>query len=166
MRRSRGQNSSVGAVRADRWLWRALIAVVAVIGVVAMHGLTMNHDAVMASMSTVTPVAAAGTGQLGAMTSADTGSSDMNEAAATPTSTSALDAVTLSRIGTQSPADPMTTACLAFLTGLVLLIGAGRMMSRIRPEATTRPNRHSVSWFATALDRLRPDLGELSVLRT
>ena len=69
-------------------------------------------------------------------------------------------------VNSQSPADPMTTACLAFLAGLVLLVGAGRMMSRVRPEATTHPSRHSVSWFATGLDRLRPGLGELSVLRT
>lgn len=166
MRPSPGQNRSVVAPRADRWLRRALIAMVAVIGVLAMHGLTMNHDAAMANMSTVTPLTAPGTGQLDAMTSAGNGSADMSKATEMPTGASALDRTTLSRIGMESPAAPMTTACLAFLAGLVLLVGAGRLTGRVRPEATTRPSRHSVSWFATALDRLRPDLRELSVLRT
>ena len=165
MRRSRRQNRSVGARRADRWLLRALIAVVAVIGVVAMHGLTMNHDAAMASMSTVTPVTASGTGQLDPMTTSGNGSSGMSHAAAMPTG-AALDGVGVSRAGSEFPVDPTASACLAFLAGLVLLVGAGRVMSRVRPEATTRPSRHTVSWFATAVDRLRPDLGELSVLRT
>ena len=168
MRRSRGQNPSVGALRADRRLLRALIAVVALIGVVAMHGLTMNHDAAMASMSTITPVTASAAGQLDPMTStgAGQGSADMSHAAAMPTGGAALGGMGVSRVGSEFPMDPMANACLALLAGLLLLVGAGRVMRRVRPEATTRPSRHTVSWFATAVDRLRPDLGELSVLRT
>ena len=153
-------------MRVGRWLSRALITFVAVAGVLAMHGLTMNHDAAMVSMSSSVPVEApsvpltpmTGTAAVSAPARSQTTVVSLGAALARGTSAS--------RIGVLAPTGPMTTACLAFLAGLVLLFGSGRMLGRTRRDASTGPTRYDLAWLATAVDRLRPDLGELSVLRT
>ena len=57
------------------------MAVVAVIAVLAMHGLTMNHDAAMASMSTVSPATVADPGHMHARSSEDVSPSAMTHTA-------------------------------------------------------------------------------------
>lgn len=136
------------------------------IAVLAMHGLTMNHDAAMASMRTVSPITVVSPRHLDPMTGADAIPSAAYQAVVMPASGTAFDGTTVSRVGTEPPADAVTVACVAFLAGLVLLVGAGRMVGRVRLEANELLGRQGVAWFATAVDRLRPDLGELSVLRT
>ena len=162
MRTNRGHASSTG-----RWLPHALISFVAVLGVLAMHGLTMNHDAAMAGMSTGLSVAAVGPEPVEPVTGAATaGTADITHATAMSSSVRALGVATVSRVGTQHQVDAMTAACLAFLAGLVLLVAANRLLSRVRRDPGPSRNKRHVAWFATAVERLRPDLAELSVLRT
>lgn len=131
-----------------------------------MHGLTMNHDGAMVSMSPIVPVAAP-FGHLALVNqTAPVGAPAMRPTTVTPPSAALSSGTAASSFGLQATTGVMSSACLAVLGGLVLLSGTGRVSGRSRRDVGTGPTRYDVAWVATAVDRLRPDLGELSVLRT
>ena len=143
----------------------------AVIGVVAMHGFTMNHDAAMASMgaghNTSVTFHASDSGHGAVMADALAMGSLANDLprVVRADGAAAVDALVL-RASPAPGAHVMATACLAFLTGLLLLFGASRLLARLRRGSRASRLPHNVAWLATAVERLRPDLAELSVLRT
>ncbi len=153
-----------------RGIAHALIALVAVIGVVAMHGFTMNHDAAMPSMGagniTSVTLAASDSGHHSVMADAHTTGALVTDAAVVVAAGSATVAVRMLRASPAPSTHVMATACLAFLTGLLLLLGAAKLFTHLRRGAHASLLRRGVAWFATAVGRLRPDLAELSVLRT
>lgn len=146
---------------------RAIVVLLAVVGVVAMHGLATDHDAAVASM---------GVGQNTSL------SHDATRAGHVPVTADAL--AIASPVTAAAPADSAAAVvmralrsgtahsmhaaacCLAFLTGLLLLLGAGRRLARRRRAIQVPLLRHGVAWLATAVETLRPNLAELSVLRT
>jgi hypothetical protein len=157
-------------MRRRRTRARALIGFLLVIGVVAMHGLTMDHDASMPGMGT------------GHSTSANLNGTDAGHRtvmADTPAIGSGLDLAPVVRAGsavaatlrvvtagTAHSVHAASSCCIAYLTGLLLLLGAGRLLVQRRSFSRDSSQRRDVAWFATAVERLRPDLAELSVLRT
>jgi hypothetical protein len=148
-----------------------LIALVAMIGVVAMHGFTMNHDSAMASMgaghTTSVMIHAGDSSHHAVMADAVRIGSPVTDLPAVVSSDgSATVAVQVSRASSAPSTHVMATACLAFLTGLLLLVGAGKLLARLRRGGHASALRRGVAWLATAVGALRPDLAELSVLRT
>ena len=140
--------TSSACTRRRRTVACELIGFLLVIGVVAMHGLTMNHDEAMPGMGT------------GHTASANLGGTD---AGPRTVMAATLRVVTA---GTAHSMHAATTCCIAYLTSLLLLLGAGRLLVRRRSFSHDSSLRRDVAWFATAVERLRPDLAELSVLRT
>jgi hypothetical protein len=149
---------------------RAFIGLVAVIGIVAMHGLTMNHDAAMPStdaghtMSATLPMI--NSGHDSAMADAPVIGSVPDLAPVVRAGRAAAGAARALTAGSAHSIHAATACCIAYLTGLLLLLGAGRLLGRRRRGRPACELRHDVAWFATAVGRLRPDLAELSVLRT
>ena len=150
------------------WLLRAITTTVALVGILAMHGLTMNHNTTMVAMSMHTaPATAGGPAHAMAVPAAFLKSSAMHA----PDEPSALEIApqatpTLSqRIAPHATGD-MTNACVAILTGLLILMATGSTLIRaVRPSDSSHRVR-TPPWISAAVDRLRPDLAQLSVLRT
>ncbi len=167
----------------------ALIALVAVIGILAMHGPMTDHGATMTGMirgdAAGLRLAEASAGHDPAAASEDEFGSPMT---GQPAARTAVLAVTVSghvrRAG--SPADMeameameamdgmdgmegmdgMALACLAFASGLLLLVRPRRLLARLTRTIYQSSFRSGVVWLETASRRWRPDLAELSVLRT
>lgn len=144
-----------GAAPSHAWAARALLAVVAIIGVLAMHALTMNHDPAMSGMDSTSAQAMA---PMGATTAADQSSM---HAAHTPVFQGGW--VLASAVHDEGG---MASVCLAYLTALVLLIGAARQMVTSGRADEAFVGRGLVAWATAARTRASPDLAELCVLRT
>jgi len=137
--------AAIASLRGGGWPGRVLIAVVAVIGILAMHGPTTDHDPPMTGM--ISSVAAG-----------------PRVAAASPGHDPA--AASEGDIGApMTGMDGMALACVALVTGLLLPRARGLRagLTRATYDSTFRAG---VGWLATACRRWRPDLSELSVLRT
>jgi hypothetical protein len=149
---------------------RALIGFVLVIGVVAMHGLTMAHDAAMPGMgaghTTSATISATDAGHPTVMADAPGIGSGSDLAPVVHAASAVAAAVRVVTAGKAHSMHAASTCCSAYLTGLLLLLFAGRLLARRRSGTHEFSIRRNVAWFATAVERLRPDLAELSVLRT
>lgn len=156
------RSRTVHGPRRVGWVLRALIACTALIGIVAMHGLTMNHNTTMATMT------------------ADMGTAhNPNHSMALPSSATtakgvsmapALDSIeqlasATSHLVAPHPMGEMATACVAYLTGL-LLVAAGATLNRTIRVSDAPHRVVALRWLPAAVERLRPDLAQLSVLRT
>jgi hypothetical protein len=157
-------------MRRRRTMARALIGFLLVIGVVAMHGLTMNHDASMPGMgtghSTSGDLNGTDAGHRTLMASASAIGSGLDLAPVVRAGSAVAAAVRVVTAGTAHSMHAATTCCVAYLTSLLVLLGAGRLLVRRRSFNHDSSLRRDAAWFATAVERLRPDLAELSVLRT
>jgi hypothetical protein len=148
----------------------ALIASLLVIGVAAMHGLTMNHDASMPGMEAGHTTSATLRGTDAAhrtvMVDAPTKVSGSDLAPVVRAGSALAAAVRVVSAGTAHSVHAASSCCIAYLTALLLLLVAGRLLGRRRNRTHEFSIRRNVAWAATAVERLRPDLAELSVLRT
>lgn len=157
-------------LRGRRWLVRALFTVVAVIGVVAMHGLTMNHNPAMGGVNAVSHGSPSPGGSLVGhelgMPATEASLTDDMGASAPSAATSGLADEAMTATTVERTMGGMLTACVAFLTSFLLLLGVARLLLKVGRHSLELDGRAAVSWFATAVQRLRPDLAELSVLRT
>jgi hypothetical protein len=129
-----------------RWLLRAVIVSAALVGIVAMHGLTLNHNTTMATMTVATA-----TGVTDATATAD------NAGPTTAKSPRLVDPHTMG---------DMASMCVAYLAGLLLPTAAGLSLIRTIRRSDAPHRVPAPRWVAAVADRLRPDLAQLSVLRT
>ncbi len=128
--------------------------------VLAMHGLTMNHDATTADgplVSAVTSLMAHGT----------SGTVDVPESTIDFRPAHAeLKSPDASSVASPSMSHVMGDACLAFLTGFALLVLLRRKSLRVRPDTMVASLVRCRAHAIRAVGLLTPDLAELSVLRT
>ena len=147
------------------WTLRAIVVVAALIGMLAMHGLTTNHDTTMstgtAAVTTHGPADAMSLPAAMSQSSAMSGPDALSAAKIIP-----LAVPTALQGRAPHPMGDMTTACVAVLNCLLPLLAAGHTLIRTASPSDASDGVRSPPWTSTAIYRLRPDLAQLSVLRT
>lgn len=150
-------------------LRRAIITVLALVGLLAMHGLSANNGQAMPGMTQAQASVIPAEDADGAGQSATTAMA-MSRSKESP-ATQSHAAPALVGWGDFGPsvagaaAMAMGPTCLALLTTLILLL-VGRLVTTLRRMPRPEFAAALRSWLASALDPDRPPLAALSVLRT
>ena len=147
--------------RGTTWSFRAFVAFASLVGIIAMHGLTMNHNTTMAGHGTQTAAVTAHSSGHGAMVMQTLA---MAPTAAAQTAHGASGSTASTSMSAPRGDDGMSTACVAFLSGLLFM---GAFLSLVQTIRRSRASLRMGAFRTTAAVeyRLKPDLVFLSVMR-